>query len=524
MSALTDAYCLPEIQFGTLHMSPERLEITAETMEHSAVCPHCGQLSQRVHGYYWRHPKDLPCGAKAVQLSLRVRRFLCLNPACSMHTFSSVSKALPAFSRRTARLQTVLARLGFGMGAERAATTSHDFHISASPDAILRIMKTQPLPDTWTPRVLGVDDWAIRKGQTYGTILIDLERHQVIDVLKDRSTAVLRDWLKAHPGIEIITRDRASDYSRAVTEAAPKALQIADRWHLLCNLSGLVREWILRERSKWKEVISTVKTKLAEPESVTKTGRKTGEGRRQQYQEVILLGKSGGTYKEIAAQTGVPYATVRWWLRGDGSPDDRSPLTEAHRDKIKACWTAGIDSSLEILRQLKEMGYTGSVDPVRRLLYHLDLEQGLQGRSVPARPRAHRRDFNTTALTRLLTMPRSFLADKDQRFVDLVCDGNREIAAGYALVQRFRNMFLNLTGDNKVNLQSWLSEAARSTVVELRQFAASVERDFGAVSAALTMHWSNAQTEGQVNKLKLTKRRHFGRASFELLRRCVLLA
>ncbi|GAA5503683.1 ISL3 family transposase ISMdi2 [Deinococcus xinjiangensis] len=418
----------------------------------------------------------------------------------------------------------MLAKLGFGMGAEQAATNSHVLHISTSPDAILRLMKTQPLPNTWTPRVLGVDDWAIRKGQTYGTILIDLERHQVIDVLKDRSTAVLRDWLKAHPGIEIVTRDRASDYSRAVTEAAPKALQVADRWHLLCNISGLVREWILRERTKWKEVISTVKTELREPESSNKIGRKTGEGRRQQYQEVMLLGKAGGTYKEIAAQTGIPYATVRWWLRGDGSPDDRSPLSESHRDKIKACWTAGIDSSLEILRQLKEMGYTGSVDPVRRLLYHLDLEQGLQGRSVPARPRAHRRDFNTTALTRLLTMPKSFLADKDQRFVNLVCAGDREIAAGYALIQRFRNMFLNLTVDNKVNLQSWLSEAARSTVVELRQFAASVERDFGAVSAALTLHWSNAQTEGQVNKLKLIKRRHFGRASFELLRRCVLLA
>ncbi|GAA5501218.1 ISL3 family transposase ISAzs8 [Deinococcus xinjiangensis] len=385
-------------------------------------------------------------------------------------------------------------------------------------------MKTQPLPNTWTPRVLGVDDWAIRKGQTYGTILIDLEKHQVIDVLKDRSTTVLRDWLKAHPGIEIITRDRASDYSRAVTDAAPKALQIADRWHLLCNLSGLVREWILRERTKWKEVIGIVKSQLREPENPSKAGRKTGEGRRQQYREVMLLGKTGGTYKEIAAQTGVPYATVRWWLRGDGSPDDRRPLTEPHRDKIKMCWTAGVDSSLEILRQLKEMGYTGSVDPVRRMLYHLDLEQGLQGRSVPARQRAHRRDFNTTALTRLLTMPKSFLADKDQQFMTLVCAGDKEIAAGYTLVQRFRNMFLNLSVDNKMNLQSWLSEAAQSTIVELRQFAASVERDFGAISAALTMHWSNAQTEGQVNKLKLTKRRHFGRASFELLRRCVLLA
>lgn len=198
----------------------------------------------------------------------------------------------------------------------------------------------------------------------------------------------------------------------------------------------------------------------------------------------MLLGQKGGSYKEIAAQTDIPYATVRWWLRGEGSPDDRSPLTEAHRDTIKACWAAGIDSSLEVLRRLKVLGYTGSVDPVRRLLYHLDLEQGLQGRSVPPRPRAQRRDFNTTALTRLLTMPTSFLADKDQNFVDLVCAQDTGIAAGYALIQRFRNMFLNLTEENAINLKTWVVDAAQAAVVELRQFAASVERDLGAITNA----------------------------------------
>ncbi|MBZ9753489.1 transposase [Deinococcus sp. HMF7604] len=139
-------------------------------------------------------------------------------------------------------------------------------------------MRTYPTPAT--PRVLGVDDWAIQKGQSCRTVLVDLERHQVIDVLKDRSTAVLRDWHRAHPGIEIVTRDRASEYSRAVTEAAPQALQVADRWHLLCNLSGMVREWILRERTHWKEVIRAVKPDVT-PETTTKGKQHTGEGRRQ---------------------------------------------------------------------------------------------------------------------------------------------------------------------------------------------------------------------------------------------------
>lgn len=150
----------------------------------TAVCPHCGTASTRVHGHYWRHPQ------------------------------------------RSARLQDRQAALGFAVGAEGGSVLLDRFHMSASPDTLLRTMKRRPLPQHPTPRVLGVDDWAIRKGVRYGTILVDLERHRVVDVIKERSADALRDWLKAHPGIEIITRDRASDYSRAATSAAPRALQV----------------------------------------------------------------------------------------------------------------------------------------------------------------------------------------------------------------------------------------------------------------------------------------------------------
>ena len=170
---------------------------------------------------------------------------------------------LPRQAQRTERLQRAHAALGFSVGAEAASALSRLLHIPTSPDSLLRSMKRQPLPVHPIPRVLGVDDWAICKGLSYGTLLVDLERHQVVDVLKSRSADALRDWLRAHPGVEIITRDRASEYSRAATDAAPQAQQIADRWHLLCNLSSVVRDWLLRKRPVWLDIVTQVKTQLS---------------------------------------------------------------------------------------------------------------------------------------------------------------------------------------------------------------------------------------------------------------------
>ncbi|BDP44009.1 transposase (plasmid) [Deinococcus aetherius] len=468
-----------------------------------------------------------------MQVELKVRRLRCANPGCAARTFSEACADFPRHAQRSARLQERQVALGFSVGAEAGSVLLDRFHMSASPDTLLRTMKRQPLPQHPTPRVLGVDDWAIRKGVRYGTILVDLERHQVVDVIKERSADALRDWLSVYPGIEIITRDRASDYSRAGTRAAPRALQLADRWHLLCNLSGVVQEWLLRERQHWMTVVAQVKAQLhlpnpeASPSSPPATMPISQKKRREQYREVLLLDQQGLPSRQVARQTGVKYATVRWWLKGgEGGPDRRGPLTVEHRDYVEKRWHQGGHSAAGVHRELLSLGYTGSIDPIRWMWYHLDLEQGLQERSVPARPRARRKDVNLTALTRLLTTPRDDLTDADRR--PAVCAGLCEhsplVSQGYALIQQFRQLFVQVKEENGPHLRAWLETAGAATILEIRQLAASVQRDLGAISAAVTLSWSNAQTEGQVTKLKLVKRRHYGRASFELLRRSVLLA
>ncbi|BDP43996.1 hypothetical protein DAETH_39650 (plasmid) [Deinococcus aetherius] len=241
-----------------------------------------------------------------MQVELKVRRLRCANPGCAARTFSEACADFPRHAQRSARLQERQVALGFSVGAEAGSVLLDRFHMSASPDTLLRTMKRQPLPQHPTPRVLGVDDWAIRKGVRYGTILVDLERHQVVDVIKERSADALRDWLSVYPGIEIITRDRASDYSRAGTRAAPRALQLADRWHLLCNLSGVVQEWLLRERQHWMTVVAQVKAQLhlpnpeASPSSPPATMPISQKKRREQYREVLLLDQQGLPSRQVA--------------------------------------------------------------------------------------------------------------------------------------------------------------------------------------------------------------------------------
>jgi transposase len=235
------------LEIAQILEQPEHVVIHASSISQTATCPACGQPSQSLHSRYAQAPDDLAIAEKSVTLHLRVRRYRCRNPDCARVTFAeSFPDLIATRARRTVRLQNVQLQVSLAVGAEAGTRLLQKWHASTSPDTLLRLTRAFPIAPPDTPRVLGVDDFSFRRGRIFGTILVDLEKHQVVDVLEDRDSTSFATWLKAHPGVEIISRDRGQIYAQGATDGAPEAVQVADRWHLLQNLAEAVENWLRR--------------------------------------------------------------------------------------------------------------------------------------------------------------------------------------------------------------------------------------------------------------------------------------
>jgi transposase len=515
----------------------------------TAACPLCNCDAQRVHSRYVRRLADLPCFGDAVRLQFTVRRFRCERPECPRRIFA---ERLPGFAapyaRTTDRLRRSHEAIGYSLGGEAGSRLTVRLAMTTSADTLLRRVKQLHGESVPSPHFVGIDDWAWRKGQRYGTIVVDLERSEVIDLLPDREGATVTDWLQAHPGIELVSRDRSSTYAQAATEGAPDCRQVADRWHLLKNLREAIERLFERQFKVVTEAVKAAETPPepsnsvvpapteveetpSEPTSSPSEHRSMpGSGRRHtrqmkrerrvdRFEQVHERRRKHHSIRRIARELGMSRRTVMRYLRCQTCPDWNSGRLRPsrvgpHREWIDARLAEGVTNVVQLHRELAQRGFTGSYGSVWRYVSkrlgtcakkhaHVNAKKP----SVPP-PSAKQLSFGWV---------RRAEARKpaEQAHLDAIRSSSTELAAALDLADEFAAL---IRKQSRGTLNDWLVRGEVCSNPELRRFAEGIRRDEAAVLAAVTEPWSNGPVEGHVNRLKTIKRQMYGRAGFVLLR------
>ncbi len=387
------------LRVGGLAIAPGIVAVAAEPASSVAECPGCGAQSEHVHGRYTRTVADLPWQGRRVVLRLALRRFQCRNAACPKRTFTERVPIVDPYAQTTTRLTAAHRSIGFALGGEAGARLAGRMAMPTSPDTLLRRVRRADAGSAPSPRVLGVDDFAFRRGRTYGTILVDLERRRVVDLLPGREAATLATWLRARPDVEVISRDRASAYAQAANEAAPGAMQVADRWHLLCNMRDVL-ERALQQRSKAiRELLAPAsEVGTAGPAAGDTSGHPTdprdsaARARRQErFDEVRRMHGEGHSIRGIAAALGLHYRTVERYIRSDARPDwcpgRRGPsAVDPFEAYIRRRLSEGCRKRCRIRRELEALGYRGGRTAARDYVRRLEREMGAPRSMTPPAP------------------------------------------------------------------------------------------------------------------------------------------
>ncbi len=534
----TSLLSLPEgMMIEQIQISDNAVTIEVVATTATSCCPLCSQPSSSIHCHYRRTVRDVPCAGRRVQLFLTVRKFSCRNPYCERKVFA---ERLPTFvepwARMTIRYFQQITAIGLATCGKGGAKLAARLGIQTTRDTILRRVMDLPQRAPGSVLYLGIDDFSFRRGQWFGTILVDLESHRPIDLLPDRQADTSARWMRRHPEITVVSRDRGSEYAKAASQGAPQAIQCADRFHVVKNLTEATQLLLARcqaeivaasatqeppHSEQHKPVISVEEWRPPEPAHVEKVRLARRAGRYARYEQVVQLREQGMKPKEIAQRLDMGERTVRDWLKGGTFPEakkrrKRPSSFDAFAPYVLKRWQEGERTGLTLWREIKNQGYSGTERSVYRYL------ETLKQAEVKASLNPHRlQKFSANTTVWLFVRDPDTLDEVEREDLATFCQVSPTLKRAYDLVQDFLLMVHKREG---YRLDAWLKQVEGSDLGELQQFAAGVERDKAAVKAGLTWPINNGQVEGQVTKLKLIKRQMYGRASFPLLRQRVLHA
>lgn len=536
---------LPGCSVAQVKQTEESIVITACAITSSASCPDCHQVSSHVHSTYIRSPKALPSSGRRVRVHLQVRRFRCANPTCRRKTFAEpFPLLLVPRAQRTCSVQQVLRLIGEAMGGRAGARLCQLLALTCSFATLLRLVRQAPLPSSKNVRVGGVDEWAWRKGQRYGTILVDLERHAPIDLLEDATAESFAAWLEKHPTVEVVSRDRGTTFADGANRGAPQALQIADRWHLIKNMGETLEKVLARHHADVRRAMAPAAEEeqqviaALDQQALARTLARSQkeqqrqarqERRRETFMRVQELAAQGWSGASIARMLGIHKKTAVKYATAEHFPEERSDRGHKlapYLPFLHAQWSAGEHNIASLYQTLHTQGYTGSETVVRNYLTALRKHIGQEGHPrryyppVSQKKKHHQRTvLSSRRATWLALRKPETRSTEDQQRLLLLQQAHPQVRTACELAQAFVQM---IRERHASALEPWLKAALESEVPELRTFATGIKRDQDSIQAALTHEWSQGQTEGQVHRLKLIKRQSYGRAGFDLLRHRVL--
>jgi transposase len=413
--------------------------------------------------------------------------------------------------------------------------------IHTRPPTLLAHLLQLPLAEGQSVRVLGIDDWCWKRGRRYGTILVDLEKRKIIDLLPDRKATTVVKWLAQHPQIEIISRDRGTDYAAAAREGAPQAKQVVHRFHLVKNLAEVLQVLLARCRSEIRQAapqqeepprpqtqekepppLPTAQTwQQRTPPQVERRHQARQASRDDQYCQISELRACGLTYVEIAERVGMAERTVRTWLKQGAAPtwkrrSRRRSIFDPYAAYVLERWQQGVREGKQLFEEIRAQGFSGSIRVVNRFLQALVTDPPPTAPVPPASPLEH---FSATTATWLFIRDLKDLTAQERIELFLICQQSPTANRAYLLTQAFLTMVRERRGHE---FEGWVQAIEKSQLPELQRFCYSLLKDQQAVEAGLICNYSNGPVEAQVHKLKLVKRQGFGRAKLPLLKQRLL--
>jgi transposase len=486
---------LADVVVTDLQIGPGELRVTVRSDAAGADCPACGAWSVRVHGRYSRSLTDLPATGRRTVLVVRARRFVCFTVECSKRTFvEQIPGVTRRYGRWSERLRSVLEKIGLALAGRAGARMCDVIGVQASRSTLLRLVCALPDPSPPAPVAVGIDDYALRKGHVYGTVVIDMKTRRPLDLLPDREADTVAAWLSRHPTIEVVCRDRGPSYIDGATTGAPQAIQVADRWHLWHNLIQTVERSVSGHASCIRAATTqtppvvdapTIDTGDAQSGTPWLTGHRFADRVRATHAAVHELLAGGHSQRAVARQLGMGGKTVARYARAatpevlfTGQWQNRPTKLDDYKPYLHQRWTSGFTNVWALWKEITAQGYTGGYGAVSAYIRPMRTTP----QPVGTRPPSARRVAGWIA-----THPDN-LAEQHRPVLTSVLVQCPELDALTRHVRSFADMLVQLQGER---LPQWINDIHADNLPRLHNFATGLQRDLPAVTAGLTLPWNS---------------------------------